>query len=51
MCGDGLTWCRIEKKLSKAEQSGLTEEELMQQQQELFRSATDKFNAGPQEST
>lgn len=38
-----------EKKQSKIEQSGLTEEELIRQQQELFRSATDKFNAGPSE--
>ena len=37
-----------EKKQSKIEQSGLTEEELIRQQQELFRSATDKFNNGPQ---
>jgi len=36
-----------EKKTSKMEQSGLTEEELLQQQQELFRSATDKYNSGP----
>lgn len=28
----------------------MTEEELIRQQQELFRSATDKFNSGPQES-
>lgn len=35
-----------EKKQSKIEQSGLTEEELIRQQQELFRSATDKFNSG-----
>ena len=39
-----------EKKQSKIEQSGLTEEELIRQQQELFRSATDKFNAGPSDS-
>ena len=36
-----------EKKQSKIEQSGMTEEELIRQQEELFRSATDKFNAGP----
>jgi histone H3/H4 len=36
-----------EKKQSKIEQSGLSEEELVRQQQELFRQATDKFNAGP----
>jgi len=35
-----------EKKQSKIEQSGMTEEELIRQQQELFRSATDKFNSG-----
>ena len=34
-----------EKKQSKIEQSGMTEEELINQQQELFRSATDKFNS------
>jgi len=37
-----------EKKQTKIEQSGMTEEELIAQQQELFRSATDKFNAAPQ---
>ncbi|MCJ1254876.1 hypothetical protein MMC24_002692 [Lignoscripta atroalba] len=36
-----------EKKTSKMEQSGLSEEELLKQQQELFRSATDKYNQGP----
>ncbi|MCJ1351966.1 MAG: hypothetical protein MMC33_001950 [Icmadophila ericetorum] len=36
-----------EKKTSKMEQSGLSEEELLKQQQELFRSATDKYNSGP----
>jgi histone H3/H4 len=36
-----------EKKTSKMEQSGLTEEELLRQQQELFKSATDKYNSGP----
>ncbi|KAL0265214.1 negative cofactor 2 transcription regulator complex subunit ncb2 [Diplodia seriata] len=39
-----------EKKQSKIEQSGLSEEELIRQQQELFRSATDKFNSGPHEA-
>ncbi|KZF21250.1 putative CBF/NF-Y family transcription factor [Xylona heveae TC161] len=39
-----------EKKQSKMEQSGLSEEELLRQQQELFRSATDKYNAGPHDS-
>jgi hypothetical protein len=34
-----------EKKQSKMEQSGLSEEELLRQQQELFRSATEKYNA------
>ena len=38
-----------EKKTSKMDQSGLTQEELLQQQQELFRSATDKYNQGPGE--
>ncbi|KAJ6037509.1 hypothetical protein N7499_002539 [Penicillium canescens] len=37
-----------EKKQSKMEQSGLTEEELLRQQQELFRSATDKYHAVPE---
>lgn len=37
-----------EKKTSKMEQSGLSAEELLQQQQELFRSAGQKFNAGPE---
>ncbi|KAL9067750.1 MAG: hypothetical protein Q9161_006659 [Pseudevernia consocians] len=36
-----------EKKTSKMDQSGLTQEELLQQQQELFASATSKFNQGP----
>jgi histone H3/H4 len=35
-----------EKKASKMEQSGLTAEELLRQQQELFASAGQKFNAG-----
>ncbi|OJD10430.1 hypothetical protein AJ78_08561, partial [Emergomyces pasteurianus Ep9510] len=35
-----------EKKVNKMEQSGLTEEELLRQQQELFRSAGEKYNAG-----
>lgn len=43
-----LTTCQSrEKKQSKIEQSGLSEEELIRQQQELFRSATDKFMAAP----
>ncbi|KAF2761366.1 putative CBF/NF-Y family transcription factor [Pseudovirgaria hyperparasitica] len=37
-----------EKKQSKIEQSGLTEEELIRQQEELFASATSKFT-GPGE--
>jgi hypothetical protein len=37
-----------EKKQTKIEQSGLTEEELIRAQEELFKSATNKFNAGPQ---
>ncbi|KAI4836010.1 histone-fold-containing protein [Aureobasidium sp. EXF-8845] len=40
-----------EKKQSKIEQSGMTEEELLRQQEELFRSANEKFNAGPAEPT
>ena len=35
-----------EKKTSKMDQSGLTQEELLLQQQELFRSATSKYNHG-----
>jgi down-regulator of transcription 1 len=38
-----------EKKQSKIQQSGLSEEELARQQEELFRSATDKFNQAPHE--
>ncbi|KAF2032328.1 histone-fold-containing protein [Setomelanomma holmii] len=37
-----------EKKQTKIEQSGMTEEELIRAQEELFKSATNKFNAGPQ---
>ncbi|EAT84695.1 hypothetical protein HBI56_177630 [Parastagonospora nodorum] len=37
-----------EKKQTKIEQSGMTEEELIKAQEELFKSATNKFNAGPQ---
>lgn len=36
-----------EKKTNKLEQSGLSQEALLQQQQELFRSATDKYNQAP----
>ncbi|KAI9792377.1 MAG: hypothetical protein M1835_007882 [Candelina submexicana] len=35
-----------EKKQSKMEQSGLSEEELLRQQQELFQSANAKYNQG-----
>ncbi|PGH23022.1 hypothetical protein AJ80_02937 [Polytolypa hystricis UAMH7299] len=35
-----------EKKTNKMELSGLSEEELLRQQQELFRSAGEKYNAG-----
>ncbi|KAI9669638.1 MAG: hypothetical protein M1831_007334 [Alyxoria varia] len=38
-----------EKKQSKIEQSGMTEEELIAQQQALFRSATDKYK--PEDDT
>jgi hypothetical protein len=31
------------------EQSGLSQEALLQQQQELFKSATDKYNQAPAE--
>lgn len=34
-----------EKRSTKLEQSGLTEEQLLAQQQALFRSATDKYNS------
>ena len=44
-------WQNRVKKQSTLEQSGLSEEELLRQQQELFKSATDKFNSGPQDST
>ncbi|MCJ1399597.1 hypothetical protein MMC11_002799 [Xylographa trunciseda] len=36
-----------EKKTNKLQDSGLTDEQLLQQQQELFRSATEKYNSGP----
>ncbi|KAI9749249.1 MAG: hypothetical protein M1815_002639 [Lichina confinis] len=36
-----------EKKQSKMEQSGLTEEELLRQQEELFGAARVKYNQGP----
>jgi len=37
-----------EKKTNKIEQSGLTEEELIRQQEELFNAAKGKYNAGPE---
>ncbi|MCJ1476983.1 hypothetical protein MMC13_005654 [Lambiella insularis] len=36
-----------EKKTNKLEQSGLSEDVLLEQQQALFRSATEKYNSGP----
>ena len=39
-----------EKKQDKIAQSGMTEEELIRQQEELFRSATNKFTSGQAES-
>ena len=38
-----------ERRTTKMEMSGLSEAELLAQQQELFRSATDKYNPGPAE--
>lgn len=38
-----------EKKTNKLDKSGLSHEALLQQQQELFRSATDKYNQVPVE--
>ncbi|KIW08094.1 uncharacterized protein PV09_01032 [Verruconis gallopava] len=38
-----------ERKQNKIEQSGLTEEELIAQQEQLFRAATSKYNAEPAE--
>ncbi|KNG49650.1 histone-fold-containing protein [Stemphylium lycopersici] len=37
-----------EKKQTKIEQSGMTEEQLIAAQEELFKTATNKFNAPPQ---
>ena len=37
-----------EKKQSKIEQSGMSAEELARMQDELFRSAGEKYNAGGQ---
>ncbi|KAI9723133.1 MAG: hypothetical protein M1828_004381 [Chrysothrix sp. TS-e1954] len=39
-----------EKKQSKMEASGLSQDELLRQQQELFQAATNKFSSGPQDS-
>ena len=36
-----------EKKTSKMDQSGLSQEELEAKQRELFQMATDKYNQGP----
>ncbi|KAL8904974.1 MAG: hypothetical protein Q9207_002927 [Kuettlingeria erythrocarpa] len=36
-----------EKKTNKMDQSGLSEAELLRQQEELFKSATEKYNQGP----
>ena len=36
-----------EKKTSKMDKSGLSMEELMAAQEELFKSATEKYNQGP----
>jgi hypothetical protein len=36
-----------EKKQTKIEQSGMTEEQLIAAQEELFKNATSKFNAPP----
>lgn len=38
-----------EKKVSKFEQSGLTEEELLRQQEELFAASRAKFESGAQQ--
>ena len=38
-----------EKKTSKMDQSGLSQEELEAKQRELFQMATDKYNQGPAE--
>lgn len=43
-----LTCCQNrEKKQTKIEQSGMTEEELIRAQEELFRNATNKFHSEP----
>ncbi|KAK4619907.1 NCT transcriptional regulatory complex subunit B [Fulvia fulva] len=38
-----------ERKQTKIEQSGMSHEELLKAQEELFKSAGDKYNAGPAE--
>lgn len=45
----GLMVCQDrEKKVSKLEQSGLTEEELLRQQEELFAASRAKFQSAQQ---
>ena len=39
-----------ERRTKQFDNTGLTQEELLAQQQELFRSATDKYNSGPAEA-
>lgn len=40
-----MTWVQTrEKKTSKMDKSGFTEEQLLQQQQELFKSSVEKYN-------
>ena len=42
---NSLTWMQTrEKKQSKIEQSGMTNDELIRAQEELFRSAGEKYN-------
>lgn len=41
----GVAWIQTrEKKTSKMDKSGFTEEQLLQQQQELFKSSVEKYN-------
>lgn len=49
VCVDADSMQHREKKQSKIEQSGLSAEELQRQQEELFRSSTEKYNAAPTE--
>ena len=43
-----LMWLQTrEKKTSKMDKSGLSMEELMAAQEELFKSANEKYNQGP----